>query len=117
MKFQGLCLITGDVARLAHFYRELFETTSEGNDTHTTMSIGGLGLAIWRPGPAGGTADALPRRHCFSLIFKAEDVDATYRRALALGATSHEEPADQPWGCRACVISDPDGNRIDIVDK
>lgn len=39
------------------------------------------------------------------------DTDATYRRALAAGATSLMEPADQFYGDRNAGIQDPSGNQ------
>ncbi len=120
MIFEGICIMTGDVARLAQFYRGLFETTSEGNEEHTTMKIGGLGLAIWRQDhPEGVSEEKMKdvRKHCYALMFSSPDVDKTYERARELGATIQEALADQPWGCRAFVLNDPDGNRIDIFGK
>jgi PhnB protein len=38
------------------------------------------------------------------------DVDAAYRRALALGAVSLSEPADQPWRDRMAGVRDSYGN-------
>ena len=39
-----------------------------------------------------------------------EDVDATYQRALAQGATSINEPADKPWKGRNAAVKDAFGN-------
>jgi len=39
------------------------------------------------------------------------DVDAVYRRALAAGATSIHEPADQPYGDRVGAVTDVFGNQ------
>ena len=39
-----------------------------------------------------------------------EDVDALYRRAVAAGATSQSEPADQPYGDRVAGVLDPFDN-------
>lgn len=39
-----------------------------------------------------------------------EDVDAWYRRAVAAGAASESEPADQPYGDRVAGVSDPFDN-------
>lgn len=38
------------------------------------------------------------------------DVDATYKRAIAAGATSMMEPADQFYGDRTAGVRDPFGN-------
>jgi PhnB protein len=39
------------------------------------------------------------------------DVDAVYRRALAAGATSFQQPADQPHGDRTAAVKDVFGNQ------
>ena len=38
------------------------------------------------------------------------NMEAVYRQALAAGATSSEEPADQPWGDRNAAVKDAFGN-------
>src|SRR5512146_2509707 len=120
MVFEGICIMTNNVSRLAQFYRELFQAASEGNDEHTTINIGGLGVAIWKRDIPEGMNDGKMkeiRKHCYALMFSSPDLDKTYERAKEVGAAIQEVPADQPWGCRAFVMNDPDGNRIDIVAK
>ncbi|HEV7708168.1 MAG TPA: VOC family protein [Asanoa sp.] len=39
------------------------------------------------------------------------DVDATYARAIAAGATAFEEPHDAFWGDRTAQFLDPSGHR------
>ena len=43
------------------------------------------------------------------LFIYAEDVDSTYKKALAAGASSMMEPNDRGYG-RTCGITDPFGN-------
>jgi PhnB protein len=38
------------------------------------------------------------------------DVDATYKRAISLGAKSVREPSDQTWGDRVGGVKDTSGN-------
>ena len=118
--FEGMCIMTSDVVRLARFYCELFETTSEGGDGHKTMNIGALGLAIWREGVTDSNDEKRMRelrKYCYAFMFTTQDVDAAYERAKRMGAAIQEPPEDKPWGGRAFVLNDPDGNRIHILTK
>ena len=38
------------------------------------------------------------------------DVDASFQRAVAAGATAKMPPGDMPWGDRFCKVSDPFGH-------
>ncbi len=44
-----------------------------------------------------------------SLLIYTEDCDAMYHRAIAAGATSVREPADQSYGDRSSGVKDPFG--------
>jgi len=43
-----------------------------------------------------------------------EDVDPEFRRALSLGASKVYEPRMEPWGMRSSMVSDPEGNLLEI---
>lgn len=46
----------------------------------------------------------------FSLMLTTrQSIDALAARATAHGGTIVTEPADMPWGARACRVRDPDG--------
>lgn len=45
-----------------------------------------------------------------SIYVYVPDVDATYQRALAAGATSVTQPTDKPWKGRAAGVRDSFGN-------
>jgi catechol 2,3-dioxygenase-like lactoylglutathione lyase family enzyme len=52
-----------------------------------------------------------------TLAFKCDspaDVDATYKRLVGKGYRGHKEPWDAFWGQRYAVITDPDGNLVDL---
>jgi PhnB protein len=79
-------------------------TNPEGVILHTTLKIGNSQMEL-------GDADG-PYRPMPSMFYVfVPDVDASYRRALAAGATSMNEPADQPYGDRGAAVKDPFGNQ------
>jgi PhnB protein len=55
-------------------------------------------------------SEQYPARPCVHFTY-VPDVDATYRAALAAGATSILEPTEQSWGDRTCGFVDPFDNR------
>jgi len=60
-------------------------------------------LGVLSPRTLGGTGSAIH--------LEVADVDAVYARAVAAGATSLREPADQPHGARHGTLVDPFGHR------
>jgi PhnB protein len=52
--------------------------------------------------------------HSGAVYVYVPDCDATYRRALAAGATSVSEPATQFYGDRNASVKDPFGNQWSI---
>jgi PhnB protein len=71
---------------------------------HATLSIGDAHVEL---GEAHGQYQ--PMRSTFMVY--VPDVDATYRRAIAAGAVSMSEPADQGYGERTGAVSDVFGNQ------
>ena len=106
-------LIVGDAGAAIDFYRQVFQATEL--ERHTTPA-GGVGHAKLRVGETiieigehpdahGRAAERLPR---VGLRLYVADVDKTYARALAAGATG-DAPSDRPQGSRAASIYDPFG--------
>jgi uncharacterized glyoxalase superfamily protein PhnB len=69
----------------------------------------------YRPGPERRARAAL--RGPGILDFEVENVDAEHERIAALGATLVMPPTTQPWGSRATIFTDPDGNLINVFSR
>ena len=55
-----------------------------------------------------------------TLAFKCEnsaEVDELYNRILQSGYRGHKPPWDAFWGQRYAVVTDPDGNLVDLFAR
>ena len=87
--------------------RETFSGRGGDGGMHREVRIGDSMVMIGEGGTGGG--DVMPIRPVTFHVF-VKDVDATFKRAIAAGATSLGEPADRHYGERAGFVSDPFGN-------
>ncbi len=46
-----------------------------------------------------------------------EDVDVEFKRVVAAGAQPVYEPRNEPWGMRSSMVTDPEGNLIEIGSR
>jgi PhnB protein len=102
-------LIIKDPDAVIAFARAAFGATladehrgPDGRIAHADILIGGAHVMM------GGATDKWPEMKGSILVY-VPAVDATYRAALAAGATSVFEPADQFYGDRSCGVVDAAG--------
>src|SRR5215471_21527748 len=88
--------------------QETFSGRGGGGGMHREVRIGDSMLMIGEGGAGGG--GVMPIRPVAFHVF-VTDVDATFARAVAAGATPLGEPTDRHYGERAGFVSDPFGNR------
>jgi predicted enzyme related to lactoylglutathione lyase len=123
------CNITvNDVDEAIAFYRDALgldvqNDVSSGKYRWVTLGSDaqpGLGIVLSEPhagrSPADGDAlqELLTKGVLPMLVFRANDVDATFEKVRAFGAEVLQEPIDQPWGPRDCAFRDPSGNTVRI---
>ena len=79
-----------------------------------------LGIVLSEPHAGRSQADGDTLRKLLTkgalpiIVFRADDLDATFETIRASGAEVVQEPIDQPWGPRDCAFRDPSGNTVRI---
>ena len=104
-------LIIPDVAKVIDFLKQTFGaeetqqrmTRPDGAVMHAEVRIGDSRIMFGEP---MGDFKPMPG----SLYLYLNEVDATYKRAIAAGGTSIMEPADQFYGDRNAGVKDSAGN-------
>ncbi len=126
------CHITvTDVDEALAFYRDAL-----GHEVRNDVASGGFrwvtlgspsqpGLEIVLSEPHAGRSQAdgdalqelLTKGVLPMIVFRTDDLDATFERVRAAGAEVLQEPIDQPWGPRDCAFRDPSGNMVRISQE
>jgi PhnB protein len=91
-----------DFVKRAFAAEEMAVFEESGRVVHGAVRIGDAVLEMGEP---PGETPSLRSR----FFLYVEDCDTWYRRAIAAGAASIQEPADQPYGHRTAIVEDPFG--------
>lgn len=101
-----VCILTGDVPRLAAWYRALLGIRGENaDDMHQTVIGTEPMLTIMR-----AEDDGCGRNMC--IAFTVADMAQAFAHVQAIGAEVLEPPVKRPWGAVNMILRDPDGNRV-----
>jgi uncharacterized glyoxalase superfamily protein PhnB len=96
-------IVVGNVPQLVEFLKDVFGATGDyRQDVPTVITIGDSRIMLSETGIRQTTT-------AFLYVY-VENADETYRRGLAAGAISVEEPADMSYGDRRGMVEDPWGN-------
>ena len=121
-------ITVSDVDEALAFYRdalglEVQNDVSSGD--HRWVTLGseaqpGLGIVLSEPHAGRSKADGDAMQELLAkgvlpmLVFRTDDLDATFETLRASGAEVLQEPIDQGWGPRDCAFRDPSGNTVRI---
>jgi len=121
MRLSCTRIVTEDVGVLALFYEQLLGTPGRSADgagsdyVQIDTSGGSLAVcshrAVERHSP-GATEPGV--NYCVILDVEVADVDHEYQRLQSLVTEWVLPPTDQPWGNRAAILKDPDGNLVNL---
>jgi predicted enzyme related to lactoylglutathione lyase len=118
MKFVSTRIITGDVSELVSFYEMVTGISAVwGNELFAEIPtpIGTLAIGSVKTVPLFGEGSAAPAANRSAIVeFIVDDVDAEYERLRMNLADVVMEPTTMPWGNRALLFRDPDGNLVNL---
>ncbi|MFE6806939.1 VOC family protein [Streptomyces sp. NPDC057696] len=118
MDFVSIRIITSNVARLVEFYEKATgvpatwatEDFAELETPSATLAIAGTRtVPLFAPGSAR-PAD----NHSVIIEFLVDDVDRVHGNLSGFVADFVNEPTTMPWGNRALLFRDPDGNLVNF---
>ena len=118
-------LYTRDIEAGIRFYRDLlgfeetFRTPREGTPEHVEFRLDGftIGLGTVEAARRVHRVEAVPGSPAMSLVVWTDDVDQAYKDLVAAGVPSLQPPHDTGNNNRNALLSDPDGNLVEIVAK
>lgn len=119
-------ITVNDLDESLAFYRDVLglEVRNDvGSDGQRWVTLGSaaqpdleLVLSVLHAGRSKNDGDALQQLLVKgvlpNIVFRTDDLDATFEKVRAAGAEVLQEPIAQPWGPRDCAFRDPSGNMV-----
>jgi predicted enzyme related to lactoylglutathione lyase len=114
MKLVQARIVTDNVERIAGFYASLTGATVALNDYYVEVPAGPMSVGFSRRGFTEYRKEASGQ---IILDFQVDDVDTEYERIGRLSVDWVLRPATQPWGSRAMIFRDPEGNLVNVFSR
>jgi predicted enzyme related to lactoylglutathione lyase len=118
MNFVSIRIITSDVARLAGFYERVTgvpATWSTPDFAEIWTPAATLAIGSTRTVPLFAPDSAAPADNRSVIIeFLVDDVDGVYENLTGFVEDFVIKPTTMPWGNRALLFRDPDGNLVNF---
>lgn len=118
MKFVSTRIITADVKQLVEFYEMVTGAVAVwGNELFAEIPtpVGTLAIGSDKTVPLFGDGSAEPGVNRSAILeFIVDDVDAEYGRLRERVSEVVTAPTTMPWGNRALLLRDPDGNLVNL---
>ncbi|MGO4446307.1 VOC family protein [Mycobacterium sp. 2YAF39] len=118
MKFVSTRIITADVKQLVMFYEMVTGATANwANELFAEIptAVGTLAIGSDKTVPLFGDGSAEPAANRTAIIeFIVDDADAEWERLREHVSEVVTEPTTMPWGNRALLFRDPDGNLVNL---
>ena len=120
MNFASVRIITDDVDRLVNFYEKVMDVSAERPaPVFAELVVPSCTLAIGHSQtvPLFGTGSAVAAdNHSVIIEFRVHSIDTEYERLKPFVEEWVKEPTTMPWGNRAMLFRDPDGNLVNLFE-
>lgn len=120
VNFASVRIITEDVDRLVKFYEKVMGVSAEHlAPVFAELVVPSCTLAIGHSQtvPLFGAGSAVAAdNHSVIIEFRVDHIDAEYERLKPFVDEWVKEPTTMPWGNRAMLFRDPDGNLINLFE-
>ncbi|MCP1427097.1 putative enzyme related to lactoylglutathione lyase [Paenibacillus xylanexedens] len=118
MNFASVRIITDDVDCLVEFYEKITGVSAERpSPVFAELVMPSCTLAIGHSQTVqlfGAGSAVAANNHTVIIEFHVHDVDAEYERLKPFVDEWVKEPTTMPWGNRAVLFRDPDGNLVNL---
>ncbi|NUU79171.1 VOC family protein [Paenibacillus xylanilyticus] len=118
MNFASVRIITDDVDRLVEFYEKITGVSAERPaPVFAELVMPSCTLAIGHSQTVqlfGAGSAVAANNHTVIIEFHVHDVDSEYKRLKPFVDEWVKEPTTMPWGNRAMLFRDPDGNLVNL---
>ncbi|GLX70531.1 VOC family protein [Paenibacillus glycanilyticus] len=118
MNLASVRIITDDVGRLVEFYEKVLGISAERlAPVFAEFVLPSCTLAIGHSQTVqlfGAGSAMAANNHSVIIEFRVHDVDAEYERLKPFIDEWVKEPTTMPWGNRAMLFRDPDGNLVNL---
>lgn len=117
-------MVLTNAAQALEFYKKAFGAQElfrmpkpDGTIMHGEIMIGDSRLMIADQCAEGSQSAQIPSNPPISIFLYVEDVDASFRQAVAAGAKETMPPQDMFWGDRYGRLTDPFGHHWHLASK
>ena len=123
-KFDLIGVFVSDLKTMVQFYKEVIgiEIDWDGNGPYAEFKHDGIRFAMFERkelpkllGEQPSYPDGINGTFELAInVGEPENVDKTYKRLVEAGAKPIYAPRNEPWNMRSSMITDPEGNLIEI---
>ena len=111
----GVIVWTGDLDRLAAFYRDTLELTPHSvRPDFVAFRWGDMRLSV---GTHSGVDGDTREPHRIMINLATSDIQAAFDRLTARGVRFVRPPEQEHWGGWVATFQDPDGNTLQLLQQ